>query len=104
MEFNKRNMATQYNDNFKKVNTLKALLRDNEVVRFENEVNQELAIQGVNVTELHLKPNSKLSILKDKLENNNNCVGAWNKFSVDITKYFKIQSPDFTFNDMINDW
>ena len=104
LEFDKRNLSTEYNENFRKVNTLKEFLRANEVVRFENEVNQELANQGVNVTELHLKLNSKLSILKEKLENNNNCVGAWNKFSVDITKYFKIQSPDFTFNDMNNDW
>ena len=50
LEFYKRYMKSKYdNNNKKKVNTLKSLLREHELKRFENEVAVELQNLGVNV-------------------------------------------------------
>lgn len=63
-EFYKRDMKSKYDNNKKKVNTLKSLLREYELNKFENEVNVELQNQGVNIAIQSATLTSKLLILK----------------------------------------
>ena len=104
LEFYKRDMKSQYDNNKKRVNTLKVLLREHELKRFENEVTIELQNLGVNNVSQQTTLTSKLLILKETMDTNNVPDNTWNKFAVDVKKYFKLQSTDFTFVNKVDLW
>ena len=104
MEFYKRDMKSEYDNNNKRVNTLKKLLREHELKRFENEVTVELQNLGVNIVSQPATLTSKLLILKETMDANNVPNDTWNKFAVDVKKYFKLQSTDFAFDDVVDIW
>ena len=104
LEFYKRDMKSEYDNNKKKVNTLKKLLKDHEQKRFESEVTVELQNQGIDLEIQPTTLTSKLLILKETMNDNNVSDDMWNKYSVDINKYFKLQSSDFTFDDIVDLW
>ena len=80
------------------------MLREHELKRFEREVTVELQNQGVNLESQPATLTSKLLILKETMNDNNVSDDMWNKYSVDINKYFKLQSSDFTFDDIVDLW
>ena len=104
LEFYKRDMKSEYDNNKKKVNTLKLLLGNHELKRFETEVNVELQNQDVNIISQSATLTSKLLILKQTIKDNNVSDDILNKFAVDVKKYFKLQSTDFTFDDIVDLW
>ena len=89
MEFYKRDMKSEYDNNKKRVNTLKFMLREHEMKRFENEVTIELQNQGVNIVSQQTTLTSKLLILKETMDTNNVPDNTWNKFAVDVKNIFK---------------
>ena len=105
MEFSKRDMKTEYDNNKNRVNTLKLLLRQHELQRFENEVTVELHNQDANIVLTQSATlTSKLLILKESMDTNNVSDDMWNKFAVDVKKYFKLQSTEFGFDDVVDFW
>ena len=104
MEFYKRDMKSEYDYNKKRVNTLKLLLKEHELKRFENEVTVEPQYQGVNNVSQPATLTSKLIILEETMDAKNVPDDTWNKFAVEVKNIEKLQSTDFAFDDVVDFW
>ena len=80
---------------------MKKLLIDDEKKRFESEV--EIALTSLRVSFVATPPmklNTKLALLKQAIQDSENCIIDWDDFNADIDKYFKKQSKNIC--DTIN--
>ena len=95
-EFRARGISTQFHANKGKVFKLKKLLQSYEKERFEKEVVTALASFNVVIPADDPLTNleTKLVLLRPKIDNSDNSDIEWADFDVDVDKYFEKQSDE----------
>ena len=100
-EFRAREMGIAYESNKKKVKQLRMLLRNHEKKRFEIEINAKLEVNNLPLTGSHFSMSAKIGALKQFLIDKDELTSQFLMYELDISKYFKKQSEEYSIIDMI---
>ena len=107
-EFEARNIVEKFNEIMKtkarQITRMIVVLKANEKVRFETELNSDLTKVGLEFTST-MKLGTKLSLLKEKiqLDETKGIHGTveWNAYEIDRVKFFKKQSDGYNALDLL---
>ena len=88
----------------RQITRITAVLKANEKVRFETELNSDLTKVGLEFTST-MKLGTKLSMLKEKIQLDESkgitATVEWNPYEIDRVKFFKKQSDGYNALDLL---